>query len=548
MKIFLSYDSEKRALAYGIYNNLKNEGYDVFFDKINLEEGDTYDQRIIKAIQESDLFLFLMTCRSVENRNDNYTMTELRFAYDRWVEGEIIILPICIENIKKQLIPDYIKNINFFTPAGDAAAEVLAKVSDIHEEKNAWEKAEESNTIKGFQDYNKNNPDGRYKRKALEKIKGLEELEDSVWQNAKTIPAYKQYLTDYPQGRYVEKARGLIQKKNKKVWISIGSTVAFIAFLGIIYLISHEKKTTEISTVSNKDSTAHAKDSTKSTKDSTVPDKNYTIQIEVNDKQGRPIQGAKVVATGEIFSNHPQAFTKSESGSFYSLTRTFTDSIAKLPITIIASSTNYQAYTSIDSLADFSDGRPKKITLNPVKKIDYLITIRVNDAQTGQPITSARFEKETGGRSLVTDAESNYYKLKLQLTQDDAKKSISLVSKANGYISSTKEIVPAQQKAGNIITFSLTKSQPHYKVFVWLDGDTGPGSQKYKTLAQKLRASGFDVEVEVDNISVVAPSVIYYRDEDAKAAQRVSKLAESGPPKLMPKKDGPSKTIKLLYK
>ncbi|MGB4068807.1 MAG: toll/interleukin-1 receptor domain-containing protein, partial [Nitrospira sp.] len=61
MNIFLCYPSAERATADQINLALVAQGHDVFFDRDDLPAGDEYHQRIGRAIEQSDVFIFLMT-------------------------------------------------------------------------------------------------------------------------------------------------------------------------------------------------------------------------------------------------------------------------------------------------------------------------------------------------------------------------------------------------------------------------------------------------------------------------------------------------------
>ena len=291
----------------------------------------------------------------------------------------------------------------------------------------------------------------------------------------------------------------------------------------------------------------------------------YTLRGVIQDSSKKNgIRDVHVTAIGAAFSDTLRSVT-TENGQ-YTIEQKLTDSAARLPVTLKIHGQGYLPFTihknfkELDSLSPLTSLLNHNVptlpettrTVSTTPRKLYIFRIAIKDSQTHQALTNARVNTNPASLPVTRNGNGNYT-LRLSLTDTDAKNSISLVSKANGYISSTKKIVPAQQKSGDII-FSLTKSEgpplppfPDYKVIVWLDGDTGPGSRRYRTLTQNLKALGFDVEVEVDNILVSTPSVIYYRHEDARAAQNVSEIAGLGPPILVAQ-NGLSKTIKLLYK
>lgn len=61
MKIFLSYAHEQRPIAEEVSITLSVRGYDVFFDRSTLKAGLEYDSAIQKAVEQCDLFVFLIS-------------------------------------------------------------------------------------------------------------------------------------------------------------------------------------------------------------------------------------------------------------------------------------------------------------------------------------------------------------------------------------------------------------------------------------------------------------------------------------------------------
>jgi TIR domain len=82
MKIFLSYASEQSELAKEIALALRAENHTVFFDRSSLASSEPYNADIRKAIENSQLFVFLISPHSVTA--GRYTLTELDFAEHKW--------------------------------------------------------------------------------------------------------------------------------------------------------------------------------------------------------------------------------------------------------------------------------------------------------------------------------------------------------------------------------------------------------------------------------------------------------------------------------
>jgi len=71
----------------------------------------------------------------------------------------------------------------------------------------------------------KNNPNGKYVKKAKEKIEELKWLQADA---ANTIDAYTEYLSEYPEGKMADYAKELIE------WKSIEDTNSLAAFVGYL--------------------------------------------------------------------------------------------------------------------------------------------------------------------------------------------------------------------------------------------------------------------------------------------------------------------------
>ena len=82
MKIFLSYASEDRAVAEAIHLALSAQGHDVFFDRDDLPPGDEFNIRIRRAIEQTDLFVFLVSAQALDA--GSYTLNELDIAEKSW--------------------------------------------------------------------------------------------------------------------------------------------------------------------------------------------------------------------------------------------------------------------------------------------------------------------------------------------------------------------------------------------------------------------------------------------------------------------------------
>ena len=90
--VFLSYSSEQADAAARIELSLKEDGHEVFRDRSSLPPGEGFDSRIRAALEESDLFIFLISRASVSA--GRYTLTELKFAEQKWGHPGGHVLPV----------------------------------------------------------------------------------------------------------------------------------------------------------------------------------------------------------------------------------------------------------------------------------------------------------------------------------------------------------------------------------------------------------------------------------------------------------------------
>jgi tetratricopeptide (TPR) repeat protein len=124
--VFLSYSSAQSEAATRIELSLKGEGHAVFRDRSALPPGESFDAQIRAAIEDSDLFIFLISRESVSE--GRYTLTELKFAEQKWGHPAGHVLPVLTEPIPKDAIPEFLRAVTMLQPRGDVAAEVTAEV------------------------------------------------------------------------------------------------------------------------------------------------------------------------------------------------------------------------------------------------------------------------------------------------------------------------------------------------------------------------------------------------------------------------------------
>src|SRR5690242_532849 len=125
--IFLSYSSEQADAATRVELSLKEDGHSVFRDRSSLPPGESFDAQIRDAVQKCDLFVFLISRESVAP--GRYTLTELKFAEQKWTNLSRRVLPVLVEDVPRDLIPAFLRAVTILHPEGNLAAEVAAEVA-----------------------------------------------------------------------------------------------------------------------------------------------------------------------------------------------------------------------------------------------------------------------------------------------------------------------------------------------------------------------------------------------------------------------------------
>jgi hypothetical protein len=126
MQIFLSYASEDKAIAEPIAFSLRSRGHKVFLDRDDLPAGGEYDHKIEEAVQQSGLFIFLISPTSVAK--GRFTLTELEFARRKWRKADGHVLPVLVAATPMADVPSFLKSVTILEPKGNVAAEVASAV------------------------------------------------------------------------------------------------------------------------------------------------------------------------------------------------------------------------------------------------------------------------------------------------------------------------------------------------------------------------------------------------------------------------------------
>jgi nucleoid-associated protein YgaU len=128
LKIFLSYASDHRPTAEDLCCRLQALGHEVFFDREDLPAGRSFDDYIRNAIEESDLFVFLISPESVAD--GRYSRTELKLASRKWPTPGWHVLPVELVSTPIEDVPAYLRSLTVMQAEGNLVAEVVIEVED----------------------------------------------------------------------------------------------------------------------------------------------------------------------------------------------------------------------------------------------------------------------------------------------------------------------------------------------------------------------------------------------------------------------------------
>jgi hypothetical protein len=129
MRVFISYAKEDRDRAEDVAVRLRQEDHVVFFDRTSLAGGDGYDKKLREEIRAADLFVFVISPDSVQE--SRYTITELKFAQQRWTNPQGRILPVVARPTPAQAVPSVLGALSWVEPEGNWASEVVAAVDAL---------------------------------------------------------------------------------------------------------------------------------------------------------------------------------------------------------------------------------------------------------------------------------------------------------------------------------------------------------------------------------------------------------------------------------
>jgi hypothetical protein len=129
MKIFISYSSRYRDLVERLRLALVGEGHEPFVDRAELEPGETFDAELREAIENCDVFVFVLSPESVAP--DSYALAELALAQSRWRHPRGRVLPVKLAPTPIDTVPPYLRAVTILEPQGDPIPGIAAAIDRL---------------------------------------------------------------------------------------------------------------------------------------------------------------------------------------------------------------------------------------------------------------------------------------------------------------------------------------------------------------------------------------------------------------------------------
>lgn len=142
-KIFISYAREDSDVAQRLYDDLRREGIELWYDKENLLPGKDWKIEIEKAVSDSTIFLPLLSSKSVSKRG--FTQVELKRALDvidEKPEGSMFIIPIRLDDCKVDTRLQHIQWLDLFPSYSEGLKKLIdvLNIAIFSKPSRAWER------------------------------------------------------------------------------------------------------------------------------------------------------------------------------------------------------------------------------------------------------------------------------------------------------------------------------------------------------------------------------------------------------------------------
>ena len=129
MKVFVSHAAEQRGEADRLAIALRARRHTVFLDADDLPPGGDYQSRIQQAIDDCDLFCFLISPQSIAT--GRFPLSELGLVRRRWPDPTGRVVPIMVTKVPIDSVPAYLRAVSILEPQGDLVADSLAGIEAL---------------------------------------------------------------------------------------------------------------------------------------------------------------------------------------------------------------------------------------------------------------------------------------------------------------------------------------------------------------------------------------------------------------------------------
>ena len=133
--MFVSHAAEQRSEADRLAIALRARHHTVFLDADDLPPGGDYQSRIQHAIDDCDLFCFLISPQSITT--GRFPLSELGLVRRRWPDPTGHVVPIMVTKVPIDSVPAYLRAVSILEPQGDLVADSLAGIEALRPQP-AW--------------------------------------------------------------------------------------------------------------------------------------------------------------------------------------------------------------------------------------------------------------------------------------------------------------------------------------------------------------------------------------------------------------------------
>ncbi len=129
MRVFVSHAAEQRGEADRLAIALRARHHTVFLDADDLPPGGDYQSRIQQAIDDCDLFCFLISPQSIAT--GRFPLSELGLVRRRWPDPTGRVVPIMVTKVPIDSVPAYLRAVSILEPQGDLVADSVAGIEAL---------------------------------------------------------------------------------------------------------------------------------------------------------------------------------------------------------------------------------------------------------------------------------------------------------------------------------------------------------------------------------------------------------------------------------